>query len=47
MVTPMQLQWEYIEAKLRAMGYTNETLIAAVNAYEAELEAEKNRSLLN
>ena len=46
LVTPMQLQWEFIEAKLREMGYTNETVAAAAAAYEAEREAE-SRSHLN
>ena len=42
----MQLQWEFIEAKLREMGYTDETVAAAARAYEAEREAE-SRSHLN
>ena len=42
----MQLQWEFIEAKLREMGFTNETVAAAAAAYEAEREAE-SRSHLN
>ena len=29
LVTPMQIQWEYIEAKLREMGFTSETVAAA------------------
>ena len=36
----MQLQWEFIEAKLLAMGYTRETIIAAAQAYEYERRGE-------
>ena len=43
----MQLQWEYIEAKLLAMNWTREKLLGLKQAYEAECEAEKSRSLLN
>ncbi len=39
LVTPMQIQWEYIEAKLREMGFTSETVAAAAAAYAEDREA--------
>ena len=36
LVTPMQLQWQFIEAKLREMGFTSETVAAAAAAYAEE-----------
>lgn len=46
LVTPMQIQWEFIESKLREMGFTSETVAAAAAAYAEEREAE-SRSRLN
>ena len=43
----MQIQWEYIEAKLLSLGYTRETLIGLKKRWEAEIADEKSRSLLN
>ena len=43
---PVKLQWEFIEAKLREMGFTSETVAAAAAAYAQEREAE-SRSHLN
>ena len=43
---PVKLHWEFIEAKLREMGFTSETVAAAAAAYAQEREAE-SRSHLN
>ena len=42
----MQLQWQFIEDKLREMGFTSETVKAAAAAYAEEREME-SRSRLN
>ena len=42
----MQLRWDQIEAKLRELGFTNETIAAAGAAYAEERDAE-SRSHLN
>ena len=42
----MQLQWQFIEEKLREMGFTAETVRAAAAAYAEEREA-ASRSGLN
>lgn len=36
LVHPVKLQWEFIEAKLREMGFTSETVAAAAAAYAEE-----------
>ena len=43
----MQIQWEYIEAKLLSLGYTRETLLGLKKRWEAEVDADKSRSALN
>ena len=40
LITPMQLQWQFIEVKLREMGFTSETVAAAAAAYAEEREME-------
>ena len=46
LVTPMQLRWDQIEAKLREIGWSAETLKKAAAAYAEEREAE-SRSHFN
>ena len=43
----MQIQWEYIEAKLLSLGYTRETLLDLRKRWETEVADEKSRSVLN
>ena len=44
LVTPMELQWKRIEAKLRELGFTKENLEAANLAYQEERAMMANAS---
>jgi len=43
LVHPAKLQWEFIEAKLREMGFTPQTVAAAAAAYAEERAEEAAR----
>ena len=49
-MSPVELNWEKLEAKLREMGFTAETVAAAAAAYEEERQKtleSKSQSKLN